>query len=103
MCSNSQEEGRLGFTIPSTTVLGHQVPLPVFYPLRRQGMGPTVIRRRWGEGEGRGSNESRKFQGMTELGVQAMSTMTHPSSPSRSPKGGRRPPRKGSPCAERLF
>ena len=68
------------------------IPLPVFYPLRRQGVGATVIRRRWGEGERRGSNESRKFQGMTELGVQAMTTMTHTSSPSRSPKGRRRPP-----------
>lgn len=67
------------------------VPLPVFHPLWRLGLGATVIRRRWGGGEGRGSNESRKFEGMTELGVQAMTTVTHPSSPSRSPKRGRRP------------
>ena len=52
--------------------------------------------------EGRGSNESRKFQGVTELGVQAMTTMIR-TSKEEPQRGKEAPQRKDSPCAERLF
>lgn len=70
-----------------------KVPLPAFYPLRRPGVGATVIRRRWGV-EGRGGEAMRAGSSKDDRAggiVVATTTMTHPSSPSRSPKRGRRP------------